>query len=1105
MPIHEAEDGMLVEPDHVYVNPHNANMTIEKGVLRLSPRGDDIPPYRPIDWFMRSLAEAKRSNAIGVILSGTGSDGTVGLQAIKEQGGITFAQNKISAEHYDMPHNAISAGWVDFELTPDRIAEELRRLGTPPDDITVQAERKVSPEFNDSFNETVQLLRETTGIDPIDSKPELIQGCINRRMGVLHLDGLDAYAAYLRAHREEADSFYQDLFSGMTGFFRDPVTFEALKKNIFPEIVQRHASSTPLRVWIPGCVTGEDAYSTAIAFFEFAENRAEDVPIQIFVTDPYLYILERARSGIYPQSIAADVSPERLSRFFVKRHNGYQIDRSIRGLCIFAKHNLLNDPPLSRMDLVVFRHRLNDLAPASWEKVIRNLHYSLRPTGLLLLDSEETARSFRRLFHLEDSNHKIYSKISVSTEQKLLSLPAIEYAAGDQAEEQELERLRTSLEKLACLNEELEITHDELKVRNRELTESNEEALQVNADLENLLSSIQVPIVMVDQGYLIRRFTPIARLLLNVTEGDVGRPITDLNMPVDRQNLLQMLDQAIITFRSTEREVQDCNGCWYSLRVQPYKTLKDRVEGAVVTMMNVDQLKRDKERLRLLIEQMVAGIAESDIWGRFTSVNQRFCDITGHTRAELLKMGLSDVTHPEDWPRNAELYRRLFADGESFFIEKRYRRKDGSEVWVNTHVSPIRTADGQIEGSVAVVIDVTDRKRAEDELRAAYEHAKAATRAKDEFLSVVSHELRTPLVSIMGYTQLLNVATVDAALIRRIVDVVEKNSKTQLQLIEDLPDTARMTSGKLRLELQPLDLTGVIHAALDVLRLAAQAKGVELQSALDPLAAQITGDPDRLKQTVWNLLSNAIKFTPKGGRVDVSLSRADPYVEIVVRDTGKGIDPEFLPYLFERFRQGDMSSTRRSGGLGLGLALVKHLVELHGGTVEAASAGLNQGTTFKVRLPVRAVYAGSPAERESPKALRQPDLLAGVDVLVVDDEEDVRDLLTITLESFGAKVQAASSGKEALELLTGQTPNEQFDVLICDIAMPDEDGYAVLRNVRALPPEKGGDIPAIALTAHGRSEYRVRALEAGFQMYAVKPVKPDELVGMIQGIITQLA
>jgi CheY-like chemotaxis protein len=280
-------------------------------------------------------------------------------------------------------------------------------------------------------------------------------------------------------------------------------------------------------------------------------------------------------------------------------------------------------------------------------------------------------------------------------------------------------------------------------------------------------------------------------------------------------------------------------------------------------------------------------------------------------------------------------------------------------------------------------------------------------------------------------------------------------------------------------------------------RPAADAKGIRLRSTLDPHAAQITGDPERLQQAVWNLLSNSIKFTNKGGLVEVTLRRADPYVEIIVRDTGKGIEPDFLPHVFERFRQSDMSSTRRTGGLGLGLALVKHLVDLHGGEVEAASAGLDQGSTFTVRLPVRAVYTASSEECE-PIPAENRESLAGIRALVVDDQQDVRTLLTLTLEGYGAKVWTASSGEEALELLVQQTPADHFDVFICDVAMPDEDGYAVMQKVRALPPEKGGDIAAIALTAYGRTEYRVRTVEAGFQMYAVKPVKSDELVAMIQ-------
>ncbi len=464
------------------------------------------------------------------------------------------------------------------------------------------------------------------------------------------------------------------------------------------------------------------------------------------------------------------------------------------------------------------------------------------------------------------------------------------------------------------------------------------------------------------------------------------------------------------------------------------------------------------------------------------------------------------MAHSDDWPYIAELYRRLFERGEGFFVEKHYGRKDGSEVWVNTHVSPIRNAQGTIEESVAVAIDITDRKLAEREReqlleqeKAARAEAQAANQSKDEFLAVVSHELRSPLNSILGYVRLLRPETANAAQIKQVVQIIERNGRIQLQLIEDLLDTARIISGKLKLEVPPMDLISVITAALEVVRPAAQAKGIELRSDLDPLAGQITGDSNRLQQVVWNLLSNSIKFTPDGGRVEITLKRADPHIAIVVRDTGKGIEPEFMPQIFERFRQSDMSSARRAGGLGLGLSLVKHLVELHGGTVEAESAGAGQGATFTVRLPLRAVYTAL-LEEPRPRAAiltAGAESLAGLRALIVDDEEEVCTLLTQTLQSYGAQAQAAYSGAEALEQLARQAPDEPFDVLLCDIAMPDEDGYEVIRKVRALPPDKGGAIPAIALTAHSRVEDRVRALAAGFQMHIVKPVEPDELAVII--------
>ena len=531
---------------------------------------------------------------------------------------------------------------------------------------------------------------------------------------------------------------------------------------------------------------------------------------------------------------------------------------------------------------------------------------------------------------------------------------------------------------------------------------------------------------------------------------------------------------------------------------------------------------------RTLVEQMLAGIAEFDATGKFALVNQRFSEITGYADAELLEMELSAILHPDDLPLAVELNRRLVETGESFVTEKRFRRKDGSEVWVNSHVSPVRGARGKIEKAVAIVIDITDRKRAEREReqflkqeKAARAEAQAANQSKDEFLAMVSHELRSPLNSILGYARLLRGGAADVLQTKQTVEIIERSGRIQLQLIEDLLDTARIISGKLKLEVQPVALVGVITAALDVVRPAAQAKDIDLIPDLDPLAGQVTGDPNRLQQVVWNLLSNAIKFTPRSGRVEVRMESApdlDDHVRITFSDTGKGIEPEFLPFVFDRFRQSDSSSARRFGGLGLGLSLVKQLVELHGGTVEAASEGPGRGATFMVTLPQRAVQnetfipkqpravMAREVRTESAIPLDQVPSLIGVSVLVVDDQEEARELLTATLGECGVHVTAVSSGVEALAILSDPPGGEPPDVLILDINMPDEDGYQVLERVRALEAERGvSRIPAVALTALGRSEDRLKAFAAGFRMHVAKPVEPAELAVVIASLVERLS
>ncbi len=382
---------------------------------------------------------------------------------------------------------------------------------------------------------------------------------------------------------------------------------------------------------------------------------------------------------------------------------------------------------------------------------------------------------------------------------------------------------------------------------------------------------------------------------------------------------------------------------------------------------------------------------------------------------------------------------------------------------------------------------------------------------------MVSHELRSPLNAILGYTRMLRSGPVDRDAINNVTAIVERSAKAQLKIIEDLLDSARIITGKLRIEPGPVDLVPVLEAALDTVRSAAEAKGVTLVADFGPLPEQVLGDSTRLQQVVWNLLTNAVKFTPEGGRVELRMEGAADSVRITVSDTGKGIEPEFLPFVFDRFRQADPSIARRYGGLGLGLSLVKHLVELHGGTITAASEGAGRGATFTVTLPRRQLeFIEAPPPAVAPREVRTEgaitmdrDLsLEGVSVLVVDDQEDARELLIQALSEYGAQVTAVSSGAEALAFLSNPPGGKRPDALILDIAMPDEDGYAVLKKVRALEAEQGAaadQIPAIALTAYGRSEDRLRALQAGFHMHVAKPVEPTELVVVIASLTTRRA
>jgi PAS domain S-box-containing protein len=507
--------------------------------------------------------------------------------------------------------------------------------------------------------------------------------------------------------------------------------------------------------------------------------------------------------------------------------------------------------------------------------------------------------------------------------------------------------------------------------------------------------------------------------------------------------------------------------------------------------------------LAALIESADDAIISKTLDGIITSWNKGAERIFGYTADEAIGKPVTMLIPADHIDEEPAILARLRAGERIEHYETVRVTKDRRYVDISLTVSPIKGPNGQIVGASKIARDITDQRNARkaldqayEEVKRAYQHAEESGRLKEEFLATISHELRTPLSAILGWTRMLRLGQLSGDDQAKALDTIERNARAQAQLIDDLLDVSRIITGKLRMDVRPSDPNTFIEAAVEAVRPAAEAKGVHVQKVLDTGAVLIPGDPVRLQQIVWNLLSNAIKFTPRGGRVQIRSERVNSHLEIVVSDTGQGISPDFLPHVFDRFRQADQKTSRHHGGMGLGLSIVRHLVELHGGTVCATSDGVGRGATFTVQLPITPVYqvdsSGSrvhPAARDLLPASDFTDRLDGLSILVVDDEPDTRELLRQGLEYCGANVRLASSATEALNALGRQVP----DVLISDIGMPGVDGYDLIRKVRSLQIETGRRVAAIALTAYTRVEDRLQALRAGYDMHVPKPVELTEL------------
>jgi len=1270
MPIGHVKDRQAVRPDHVYLIPPNALLSIVNGALHLEslPARSSLP--KPIDFFMGHLARDQKSYSVGIVLTGIDADGTIGLKQIKAEGGMVMVQEPSSAEYEDMPRSAVGTGLADFVLPVEQMGAALL-------DYVRHAGLDAGANHEDKATESEEVARILLALhkggapDFREYKRGMILRRIKHRMGMMAIKDVVEFRKHIEESPEGRQALAEAFLVGVTEFFREPKAWTVLADSVLPELFRQNEDK-PIRAWVPACASGEEAYTLAMLMSERAPSPDARARIEIFATDIDRAALERARSGTYPASVANSVTPERLKRFFTPSGTAFQIRKELRSMIMFSPQNLLEDPPFSRMDIVSCRNLLIYLQPRLQRHLASLFAFSLNEGGYLLLGRSENILDEQRLFEERSPEARIFQRrrgvrpralnfqltaaavaghghgrgvfpkmraqeiaqlvhktllgrftpaaalvdssfqalyfhgnvepyvrrgpgvpsenllemareglslglrtafhqasdlnrpasleadmfnegertrvrisvvplsdphgpgsLYVTTFETVLRLPPIaavatsggELSSSESELEQQLkqtrqdmqeiiqnlqdtnEELKISNEESLSMNEELQSANEELASSKEEMQSLNEEMTTVNAQLEvkvvelqdanddlaNLLQNTKIACLFLDRELRIRRYTDPIVAIFSVLPSDIGRAMSDFASPFVDDDLIEVAGRVLVNLNSVETaELRARDGKWYWRSVQPYQTADGHVEGVVITFADITGLKRAEEdvrRLATVVQDSNDAITVHDFNGHILEWNRAAERMYGYTSAEAQALSAAAVVPKSRRPEYQLMIRRAAMGDALPSIETQRLTKDGRTLDVWLTVSVLHDEAGRPHALATTERDITDRLRDEQQLRDRAMRFQEADRRRNEFLAMLAHELRNPLAPVQNALELMRQRIVSPEQLTWATDLMDRQVSHLTRLVDDLLDVSRITSGKVRLQRGTIDVRGIVRNALEAADPLLQERKHRLAISIPEEEIWVFADAARLQQVIGNLVTNAYKYMEPGGEVEVKVMHVHREVEIRVIDKGIGIAPELLPRIFEMFVQGDQTMDRSQGGLGIGLTLVRQLVEMHNGHVEAYSEGSGKGSEFVIRLPV---VQNNLASTEAVVASESKDASVRRRILIVDDNRDFTDSMKMLLEYEHYNVEIAYDGMSALEMARTFAP----DVVLLDLGLPGMNGYETAQQLRAMPAMRG--VLLIAVSGYAQEEDIQRSSREGFDSHFKKPIEVRQILEVIK-------